>query len=89
LFLSRFWAFRNKGSSKTRENKSKSPSGLITKKSFFSRPFSFFSPSVVLLDLFYRVYGRFVTRGVKDAIKKIAEIFPQSAVAKKSSYPGT
>jgi hypothetical protein len=32
----------------------------------------FFSPAVVLLDFFYRVFGRF-----KNAIKKIAESFLQ------------
>jgi hypothetical protein len=50
------------------------PSGLITKN------VAFFSPSVILLDFFYRVCGRFVTRGKgssKKRLKQIAETFPQ------------
>jgi hypothetical protein len=47
----------------------------------FFYPFSF-PPSVVLLDFFYRVFGRFVTRGIKkNAIKKSRGKF--SAAAKK------
>jgi hypothetical protein len=57
LFYRVFWAFRNKGGSKTRKNfPPKIPSGLITKNAALP------PPSVVLLDFFYRVFGRFVTR---------------------------
>jgi hypothetical protein len=64
FFIAFFWVFRNKSSSKTRKK-------LFSKKSIwahhkkmwlFSPPF-LFSPSVVLLDFFYRVFGCFVTRG--------------------------
>jgi hypothetical protein len=44
----------------------------------------FFSPSVVLLDFFYRVFGRSVTRGVQKRDKKNREFF--SAAAKKSTH---
>jgi hypothetical protein len=65
FFKDVFWAFRNKGSSKTRKKHfRKIPSGLITKNTVFFSPF-FFSPSVVLFDFFYHVFGRFVTRGVQ------------------------
>jgi hypothetical protein len=81
LFVSRFWAFRNKGSSKTRKElvqkfkKVHLPSGLITNNVAFFTPF-FFTPSVVSLDFFYLVFGSFVTRGVQKL----------PAAAKKSTH---
>jgi lauroyl/myristoyl acyltransferase len=44
----------------------------------------FFFLPVVLIDFFYRVFGRFVTRGVKKRDKKNRRNFP--AAAKKSTY---
>jgi hypothetical protein len=53
------------------------------------RPFFFvFPPLVVWFDFFYRVFGRFVTRGVQKRFKKKSrENIPSSTVTpKKSSY---
>jgi hypothetical protein len=80
FLLSRFWAFRNKRG----VQKKKSPSGLSTKKCGFFFPPFFFIPSVVLLDLFNRVFRRFLTRGVKKRDKKNHGKF--SASAKKKTY---
>jgi hypothetical protein len=66
-----FLAFRNKGSSKTRYfPPQNNPSGLINKKRGFSPLRFFFPPSVVLLDFYHRVFGRFVTKGVQKRDKK-------------------
>jgi hypothetical protein len=52
------------------------PSGSSQKMGLFS--LHFFPPSLgCFAPFFYRVFGRFVTRGVKKRDKKIAEIFPQ------------
>jgi hypothetical protein len=52
----------------------KDPSGLITKKCGFVSLRFFFSPSVVLFNFFYHVFGRFVTTGVlKRDLKKLRE----------------
>jgi hypothetical protein len=67
FFTGVFWAFRNKGSSKTREKlffeKVHLGSGLPSQKMrfFFLRFVRFF---------FNRVFGRFVTRGVQKRDKK-------------------
>jgi hypothetical protein len=53
LSLSRFWAFRNKEISKTREKKIKNMSGLITKNVDFVSSV-FFAPSVILLGFCYK-----------------------------------
>jgi hypothetical protein len=67
--LSRFCAFRNKGSKK------KSIWGHHQTCSFLF--LGFFSPAVILLDLgfgiFCRVFGRFVATGVQKRDKKTAE----------------
>ena len=80
-----FGAFRNKGSSKTRKKlfSKKSISAHHKKCGFFPLRF-FFPPSVVLFDFFYRVFGRFVTRGVQKRHKKNrAKI---SSASKKSTF---
>jgi hypothetical protein len=71
FFKGVFWAFRNKGSSKTREQKPrKSPSRLITKNVAFFPPFFFLLPRLFCSIFFDRVFGRFVTRGVQKRHKK-------------------
>jgi hypothetical protein len=45
------------------------------KMRLFPRPFFF--PSRLFCSIFYRVLGRFVTRGVQTRDKKIMEIFLQ------------
>jgi hypothetical protein len=59
----------------------KSPSGLITKKVAFVSSVSF-SPSVVLLDCFYRVFGRFVTSRVQNRDYKKSQKFFRSRQSK-------
>jgi hypothetical protein len=69
-FLSRFWAFRNKGDFINTKRKSRKIH-LGTSQCFFCPlPWLFCS-------IFYYVFGRFVTRGAKKCTKKIAESFPQ------------
>jgi hypothetical protein len=69
FILSRFWTFRTTGSSKhdkTFFEKVHLASRLITKNaSFFPSAAAPPPPSPCFLDLFYRVFGRFVTRGVQ------------------------
>jgi hypothetical protein len=56
----------------------KNPSGLITKNAAFFSSVFFFNPRLFCSIFFYRVFGRFATRGVqKRDTKKIAEISPQ------------
>jgi hypothetical protein len=78
IFLSRFWAHQKKWifiaffkNTKTKI-KQKHLGSLQKMWLFFLR---FFSPSVVLLDFFYRVHGRFVTRGAQERNKKKADFF--------------
>jgi hypothetical protein len=73
FFKGVFWAFRNKGSSKTRKKNRKNPSRLRSSQKmrhFFIRFCLFFPSPVVLFDFFHRVFGRFVTRGVQKRDKK-------------------
>jgi hypothetical protein len=66
-----FWAFRNKGSSKTRKTfLKKSISAHPKKCGFFFLRFFFFSLGCFVRFFFNRVFGRFVTRGVQKRHKK-------------------
>jgi hypothetical protein len=60
IFYRVFWAFRNKGSSKTRGKKLKKPH-LGSSQKMWLFYFLFFSPSVVSFYFFNRIFGRFLT----------------------------
>jgi hypothetical protein len=72
FFKGVFWAFRNKGSSKTRKNFSpkKSIWAHHKKCGFFFLRFFFFTLGCFVRFFFNRVFGRFVTRGVQKRDKK-------------------
>jgi hypothetical protein len=67
FFKALFGRFVARGVQKhERKKKRKSPSGLITKNAgFFSSVFCFFLPRLFCSIFFYRVFGRFVARGVQ------------------------
>jgi hypothetical protein len=67
-----FWAFRNKGSSKTRKNffSEKIHLGSSQKMRFFFPPFFFPLLRLFCSIFFNRVFGRFVTRGVQKRDQK-------------------
>jgi hypothetical protein len=71
FFKGVFGAFRNKGSSKTRKIffPKKSIWAHHKKCGFFPLRF-FFTPGCFVRFFFYRVFGRFVTRGVQKRDKK-------------------
>jgi hypothetical protein len=71
FFKGVFWAFRNKGSSKTRKKKhEKSISAHHKKCCFFFLRFFFPSLGFFVRFFFYRVFGRSMTRGVQKRHKK-------------------
>jgi hypothetical protein len=72
FFKGVFWAFRNKGSSKTRKYFffEKVHLGSSQKMRYFFPPFFFFSLGCFVRFFFYRVFGRFVTRGVQKRHNK-------------------
>jgi hypothetical protein len=75
-----FGRFVTRGAQKHEFLFQKSPSDgahPLSQKMFPPPPSVFFLPSIVLLDFFNRVSGRFVTRGVQKRDKKLAENFPQ------------
>jgi hypothetical protein len=81
-FFIAFLAFRNKGSSKTRQ---KLVNWAHHKKcGFFFLRFFVFSPSVVLLDFFYRVFWAFRNQGSSKMRWENRGNF--SAAAKKSTH---
>jgi hypothetical protein len=72
FFLGAFWAFRNKGVQKHEKTNSKKSIWAHHKKcGFFFLRFFFFPrrPRLFCSIFFYRVFGRFVTRGVQKRDK--------------------
>jgi hypothetical protein len=81
IFLSRVWAFRNKGSSKTQKRKTKVPKKSISghhKKCGFCPLRSFFLPRLFCSCFFPSRVWAFRKKGeIKNATKKNTENVPQ------------